>query len=89
MCGVSRWAAGPGHLPDPDCDLDQGQPVRGCVGRAVGPVPGGAQLADPLGGAGAGVVQDHGDPHPGPRPAGLQPRPQRSASRQVGIEYLS
>ena len=55
----------------------------------MGPVPGGAQLADPLGGAGAGVVQDHGDPHPGPRPAGLQPRPQRSASRQVGIECLS
>ena len=75
-----RWSAGTGHFSNPDRDLDQGQPVRGGVLRAVGPVPGGAELPHPLGGAGEGVVQDHGDPHQGPRQAGLLPRPQRSSA---------
>jgi hypothetical protein len=33
-----RWSAGPGHLSDAHCDVDQGEPLRGRVVRAVGPV---------------------------------------------------
>ena len=44
-----RWSIGPGHLPDANRDLDQGQPVRRRLHRTLGPVPRGFVVADIVG----------------------------------------
>ncbi len=67
--------------PDPEPDPDPPDPQHGHV-------PAGAELPDPVGGAGAWVVQDHGDLDPGPGQTGLLPGPQRFAAGQVNRSYV-
>lgn len=48
---IGRWFLGPGAIPDPDRDVDQGQPERVGEARALAKLHGPAQPTHALGGA--------------------------------------